>query len=129
METLELTKKDFNGANEYIGKDDLSNYSGHLKIASGLGWVKFKALSVSGWIIAEAGTGIEAGDGIEAGLCMWRAPKEDELKITCGKLEAGEVCFGNLVEVGMPDQKEEKSELCAGKVVEIDGVKYKLTLA
>jgi len=73
----------------------------------------------AGWGI-EAGEGIEAGTGIKAGwgisckltlsiglrifagLCLWRLPTAEEKKITCGKLEKGDVCYGELVETGLP---------------------------
>jgi len=60
--TLLITKKDLDKDNYYIGKDDVENYAGHIKISGGLGRVKFKgALCASLSILAEAGSGIEAG--------------------------------------------------------------------
>jgi len=60
----------------------------------------------------EAGRGIKAGQGIScerelssslrifAGLCIYKKPNKIELKITCGLLVSGEICFGNLIETG-----------------------------
>ncbi len=77
----------------------------------------------AGWGI-EAGWGIKAGDGIEAGcgitckkslniglrifagLCLWRKPTKNELEITCGKLESGEVCYGDLIETGIEEDDD-----------------------
>ena len=39
---------------------------------------------------------------IFAGLCLWRLPTAEEKQITCGKLEKGEVCYGELVETELP---------------------------
>ena len=44
------------------------------------------------------------------------------MKITCGKLESWEVCYGTLIETGIEEIEEEVKE----KFVEIDGKKYKL---
>ena len=82
---------------------------------------------VAGWGI-KAGLGIRAGYGISckleldiglrifAGLCLWRKPTEDEMKIICGKLISGEVCYGKLIETRGHKEKV--------KEVVIDGVTY-----
>ena len=62
----QLTKKDFKDTpyyyKEYIGKENLSDFDGHLEIDANLGWVKFnRHLIVKGYIWAKAGSGIEAG--------------------------------------------------------------------
>jgi len=71
MKTLRLTAEDFketdNYWKDYVGKEDLSDFKGNLEIEGNLGCVKFSSLCVSGYIIAEAGTGIKAGRGIKAG--------------------------------------------------------------
>ena len=71
MAKLTLTEKDFkktdNYWSEYIGKTDVSDYKGNITIEGDLGWVRFNSIKLSGYLIAEAGTGIEAGWGIEAG--------------------------------------------------------------
>jgi hypothetical protein len=98
------------------------------------------SIKAGGYI--QAGGSIEAGDSIQAGLyitckelsaklrifaglCLWKIPDESETVITCEKLISGTVSYGriNIVEA----KKETPS--CAGKVVEIDGKKYKLVEA
>ena len=90
----------------------------------------------AGWGI-EAGYGIKAGDGIKAGLsiickrilkfsyqlfsgtCTWRETKEEDLIISCGKLETdGKIILGNLIETGIPEEVE--------KIKIINGLKYRL---
>ena len=85
----------------------------------------------------KAGYGIEAGWGIEAGLsiickrilkfsyqlfsgtCTWRETKEEDLIISCGKLETdGKIILGNLIETGIPEEVE--------KIKIINGLKYRL---
>ena len=158
MKTLKLTAKDFKKSTsywkDYIGKEDVSDFQGHIEIEGNLSYVRFEKLKALGHIWAEAGTGIKAGEGIEAGegikagtgikagwgieagwsikckftlciglrifagLCLWRTPTQDELLIECGKLEKGEVCYGTLKEIGMPE--EEKPEVSLkGKTVEV----------
>ena len=76
----------------------------------------------AGWGI-KAGEGIEAGEGIVSGLsiscklslsvalrifagvCWWREISDGEKEVTCGKLEKGEVAYGTLEEIGLPDKK------------------------
>lgn len=155
MKTIKLTKKDFNDNNEFIGDKSILDHNGHLEIDESLGYVKFDHLNIRGYIYAKAGSGIKAGEGIKAGwgieaglgikaglsvscktilniglrifagLCLWKTPSDEEMEIRCGKLEHGEVCYGNLIEEGI---KEEKKDNCDGKVVEIDGKEYKLSL-
>lgn len=64
---------------------------------------------------------LKSGLRIFAGLCSWREPSKEETLITCGKLEGGEIAYGELVETGLPEQPN-----CNGKIVEIEGVKYEL---
>ena len=92
----------------------------------------------------KAGSGIEAGEGIVsglsitcklslqfttrlfAGICWWRKLQDDSEKtVTCGKLIGGEVCYGVVVETGIPN--EQKTINLSGKEVEIklDGNTYK----
>ncbi len=80
----------------------------------------------AGWGI-KAGTGIEAGEGIEAGwgikagegiecklalsfgynlfagTATWT--KKPTKTITCGKLEKGTICYGDLIETGLPEEE------------------------
>jgi hypothetical protein len=69
----------------------------------------------AGWRI-EAGRDIKAGEGIEAGLaieckgtlnvklrvfaglCLWRAPRNEEKTIICSKFEGGVIDYGTLIE-------------------------------
>ena len=152
MKTLKLGAKDFKESDSYykiyIGKTDVSDFDGHIEIEGNLGRVKFNSIKASGHIISEAGCGIEAGEGIKAGwgieagwgifcklslnislrifagLCLWRKPTDDETKIICGKLEKGEVCYGNLIETGLPEEKKEVSLSGKEVSVTIDKVTY-----
>jgi len=89
-------------------------------------------LFVSGGIEAgkwiEAGEWIKAGGGIEAGLSItckgvlkfsyrlfagtasWLdiSVDDENVTITCGKLEGGKVCYGTVVETGLPERVEAK---------------------
>ena len=67
MQTLKLTKQDFDAQNKYIGKTDVSDYQGHIEIEGGLGWVFFVEINITGFLWAKAGSGIKAGEGIKAG--------------------------------------------------------------
>ena len=70
MNILKITKADLNADNEYIGGaigDYFNHADTHVEIEANLGWVKFKAIYVKGYITAKAGSGIEAGCGIKAG--------------------------------------------------------------
>ena len=141
MKTLIITKKDLDKDNYYCGKENLSDYSnpfnGHIEIAESLGTVGFKtSLVVAGSIVAKAGSGITAGEGITAGwgikagygiackltlsfkyrlfagVSVYR-DKSNEIKtITCGKLEGGTVCYGEVIETGLPEDGR-KSDLLA----------------
>ena len=130
---MKLTKKDFKNG-EYIGEIDFTTkYEGSIEIEGGLGWVKFKRLQVSGSIVADRGTGISAGTSISAGMgisagtsisakltlkvgyrifagiSQWvKNPTTDQLQIKCGKFEGGEICYGNLVETGLPEDEKRK---------------------
>jgi len=61
---------------------------------------------------------------IFAGVCTWKVPEESETLITCQKLINGTVAYGKL---NIIEKKGTTS--CDGKVVEIDGKKYKLVEA
>jgi hypothetical protein len=66
MKTLKIGKKDLDGDNFY--KKDSLNFDGHVEIAGGLGYFKVKkSIIVTGFLQAQAGSGIKAGDGIKAG--------------------------------------------------------------
>ena len=130
---------------KYIGKIELHHYEDfNVEIEGGLGYVYFeKGIYVNGYVVAEAGSGIKAGSGIEAGegivaglfiqckkvlkfklrlfagVCWWREINENEKKITCGKLEGGEVCYGDVEELGLSEEKKDE------EVIEVNGKKYK----
>ena len=147
MRTFTITKEHLDSNNNYIGKENLENFDGHLKSSGGLGLIKFaKNLFVKGLIIFKAGDSIKAGYSIEAGgsieakleiscklrifagICSWKIPTIDEMKIICGKLTSGTIAFGNLIETGLP--KIESAPNMSGKTVkvEIDGVKYEAVI-
>jgi hypothetical protein len=92
----------------------------------------------AGWGIS-AGYGISAGEGISAkqeikvgknyfvvaGANSW---DNKEYEIRCVKLVSGTVKLGKLVLVPPEPTKQENNNSCDGKLVEIDGKKYKLTV-
>ena len=71
MKTLKLTAKDFKKSSsywsDYIGTENISDYSGSIEIEGNLGYVRFDRLRASGSIYAKVGTGIETARDIEAG--------------------------------------------------------------
>jgi hypothetical protein len=68
MKTLQILKEHLDAAGFYTGAELDVRFEGHLEIAGGLGWVRFKkSISVTGNIVALVGSGIKAGEGIEAG--------------------------------------------------------------
>ena len=109
--TIKLTKADFDADNNYIGKYDLSNATQTIETEINLGCLKFKgsiktkkSILIAYGCGISAGGGISAGDGISAGwgisagltiiakyissklrifagLCVWRRPTEEEMKI------------------------------------------------
>ena len=139
---VHITLKDLDKDNYY--KDSEINTTEEITCDDNLGYIKFKKsvittksiiLGLSSGI--EAGDGIEAGWGIEAGLsiickrilkfsyqlfsgtCTWRETKEEDLIISCGKLETdGKIILGNLIETGIPEEVE--------KIKIINGLKYRL---
>ena len=200
MNTFCIKQEHLDKDNFYVGKEDLSNYQGHIVAQENLGIIRFKnSLRSSGNIYFRAGNGIQAGEGIEAGggivagwgilagggikagegivagggikagggiqagegieagggiqagwgivagkgieaglgivcklelssklrifagLVTWRMPTKEEMQIKVGKLVLGQVCYGELIETGLP-----KEDCCDGKVVEIEGKKYQL---
>jgi hypothetical protein len=146
MNTFLIKKEHLDKDNFYVGKEDLSNYQGHIEAEENLGTIRFKTeLIASGNIYFRTGSGIKAGWGIEAGggleagggiickgelssklrifagLVTWRMPTKEEMQIKVGKLVLGQVCYGELIETGLP-----KEDCCDGKVIEIEGKKYQL---
>ena len=68
---------------------------------------------------------LSSGLRIFAGLCLWRLPEPDELKITCGKLASGEVCYGELIESGLPDEKPDCVVAMDDEEIIVNGVTYR----
>ena len=67
MNTFCIKKEHLDKDNFYVGKEDLSNYQGHIEAQENLGTIRFKnSLRSSGNIYFRAGSGIEAGEGIVA---------------------------------------------------------------
>jgi len=52
---------------------------------------------------------------------------KEELEIKCGKLENGKVCFGELVETGLPEEKQPTKETQEQNTAVINGETYILT--
>jgi hypothetical protein len=80
--------------------------------------------------------GISAGEGISAktissklrifaGVCRWRIPTGIDIQIRVEKVIEGQICYGELVLI-QPKEEKMPEISCAGKVIEIDGKKYKL---
>src|SRR3990167_741426 len=105
------------------------------------GWgIKAGSGIEAGWVI-KAGSGIKAGEGIVckfvlsfkynlfAGVALWKKAEGVDKKIVCGKLESGTIAYGDLEEVGMPDEIKEEVSL-SGKEVEVnvDGKVYKAVI-
>mgnify|MGYP001099185426 CR=1 FL=1 len=82
---LIIKKEHLNDNNEYIGEIDVSNFDGNIIAEENLGYIKFKSINVSGFILFKAGSGIKAGDGIEAG---WGIKAGDGIEAGSG-IEAG----------------------------------------
>ena len=96
MKTLKLTKNDFketkNYWREYIGKEDISNFDGHLEVEGNLGYVKFTSVKVSGGILVKAGSGIKVDLGIKVGEGIkvgWGIKVGEGIKVGSG-IEVGE---------------------------------------
>jgi len=67
MNTLKLTRSDFDANGKYVGAVDINGYDGNVEIEERLGWCVFVAIKVTGYLRAKAGSGIKAGEGIKAG--------------------------------------------------------------
>lgn len=106
-----IKKEHLNENNEYVGEIDVSNFDGNLIAEENLGYIRFKSINVSGFILFQAGSGIEAGLSISAqvittplrifaGLCSWKIPTEDEMKIRAKRIEGGGViAFGEFEQI------------------------------
>ena len=91
------------------------------------GWnIQADGIIQAGWSIQAGGSIICKGDlssklRIFAGLTTWKIPTREEMQIKVGKLVEGKICYGELIETGLP-----KEDCCENKIVEIDGKKYQL---
>ena len=118
-----IKKEHLNDKNEYVGDVDLSDFNGNIISDENLGFVKLKSIKVSGFILFKAGSGIKAGEGIEAGggieaglsisaqiistplrifagLCLWRNPTGDEIKVRAKRIcGGGVIAFGNFEKI------------------------------
>ena len=130
-----IKKEHLNERNEYVGEIDVSNLDGNLIADGNLGYIKFKSINVSGFILFKAGSGINAGWGIKAGLgieagsgikaglgieaglsisaqtittplrifaglCLWRNPSEEEMKVMAKRIDGGGViAFGEFEKI------------------------------
>jgi hypothetical protein len=95
MKTLKLTADDFKQSDsywkDYIGTEDVADFKGNIEIAGQLGYVRFTSLKAEGYIVADAGSGIEAGEGIKAGSGIeagWGIEAGEGIKAGSG-IEAG----------------------------------------
>ena len=140
MKTFTITKSMLDSNGTYIGTTDLSSFEGNIEAEGNLGTVIFKHLAATGHIIFQAGSEIKAGYGIKAGsgiaartisaklhilagTCIWKIPTGIETEIRVEKVLSGTISHGTLVLT-----KPKKINVsCEGKIVEIDGRKYKLT--
>lgn len=151
MKTLKITKADLNADNEYVG-GAIGEYPNHadtnVEIEANLGWVKFKAIYVKGYIVAKAGSGIEAGWGIKAGsgieagegircklslsfsykLFAGTSPYTNNATkaVTCGKLEKGTIAYGDLIETGLPEEKPIIIEMTVAEISKALGKNIKI---
>jgi hypothetical protein len=49
---------------------------------------------------------LKVGYRVFAGISQWlKNPTTEQLQIKCGKFEGGEICYGNLVETGLPEDE------------------------
>ena len=120
MKTYKITKHNLDQNNYYIGKTDLSNFDGNIESDENLGIIHFKFGIKSKFSISvSAGSGISAGRGISAkleikcnlrifaGICNWRFPTKQEMEIRCGEFGSeGMICYGNLIETGLPEEEK-----------------------
>jgi len=115
MNTLTLTDADFDSNGTYVGKTNLSNFDGNLKIEANC--ARFlESVKVTGYIKARGS--IEAGDSIEAGEYI----KVDGYIRVDGYIKVdGYIETGGSIE---SDSAKLRIFAGAGKVVEIDGKKY-----
>lgn len=113
MNTLKLTKKDFDKNNRY--KKESLEYDGHVEIEASLGYVSFSSIAIKGYLSVLAGTGIEAGEGIEPGwgriAVGFNIEEEQEIQ---GEIRKGKIILGKSEQ----DKKEDPDTVTLkGKIV------------
>ena len=59
-----------------------------------------------GFSVTVKGT-LKVGKRLFSGICSWRDISEEEMTITCGKFEGGEIAYGILKETGLNNKKQE----------------------
>jgi hypothetical protein len=102
MNTLLITNEN---KSQYINTKVV--FDGNIRISASLGWLIFVSLSATGYILAEAGTGIKVGLSIAAkwissplrifaGLVLHRLPTPGELEIRA-EVRSGVVAHGTVV--------------------------------
>jgi hypothetical protein len=91
---------------EYRGD---ANVAGHLVIDANLGWVRFTgSLTAVGSIRAEQG--ITAVGSIRAGMSPANTVKQEIKTVECGRLVGpGVVCYGDVIETGLPAEMLEQT--------------------
>ena len=57
------------------------------------------------------------------GVCEWRETTEEEETLECGKFISGDIKYGKLKEIGLPEEIE--SEKTDEEIIVLNGVKYK----
>jgi len=61
MDTIKLTRKDFDASLRYMHNGGILDAEGSVEIEANLGYVSFQRLTANEHIVAHAGTGIKAG--------------------------------------------------------------------
>ena len=115
MNTLKLTRSDFDANGKYVGAVDINGYDGNVEIEERLGWCVFVAIKVTGYLRAKAGSGIEAGWGIKAGsgieagsgidfkfqlfagVVTWRKRTAEDGVIRCTSINGGDIVLGEVI--------------------------------
>ena len=92
-----------------------------LSIESGMGieagWGIKSGMGIKSGLSIESGEGIEAGEGIEckgvlsfakrlfAGTSVYQDTTAEIKTVICGKIKGGVVCYGDVTETGVPQEK------------------------
>ena len=106
MKTYNITKKDLDKFNNYIGKTNLADYQGTIISDENLGVILFVSIAAKGGIYFKAGTGITAGTAIKAG---------DEMTAGTGITAGWGITAGNGITAG--DEITAGTEIKAGTAI------------